>query len=249
MTQHETQDDLLLYALRELTASERTRVEAHLTWCSQCRRETEAMQGTLGTALMTLAQPPPAAAVRERLLRQIHTETPTTVSVTERKRWFWVPVFATVLLAAVSVWLWRENAALRGQLKKPARTTPSDPAQQIRELLAASETEQFTLTPVKSAPVPQGKTVYRASTGTLVFVGSHLPQVASGKAYELWLLPASGAAPVPAGVFKPDANGNATVVLSNVAAGVRAKGFAITVEPESGSATPTLPIVMAGVRS
>jgi anti-sigma-K factor RskA len=246
MTHHETQDDLLLYALRELTASERTRVEAHLASCSQCRRETEAMQGTLGTALMTVAQPPPAPAVRERLLRQIHTEAPT---VTGRTRWFWVPAFATVVLAALSVWLWRENAALRGQLEKTAKTTPSDPAQQIRELLAAPDTEQFTLTPVKSAPVPQGKTVYRASTGTLVFIGSHLPQVASGKAYELWLLPASGAAPIPAGVFKPDASGNATVVLSKLAAGVSANGFAITVEPESGSATPTLPIVMAGVRS
>ena len=87
------------------------------------------------------------------------------------------------------------------------------------------------------------------SARCFVFIGTHLPPVASGRAYELWPLPASGAAPVAAGVFKPDASGNATVVLSKLAAGVTANGFAITIEPESGSTSPTLPIVMAGMRS
>jgi anti-sigma-K factor RskA len=65
------------------------------------------------------------------------------------------------------------------------------------------------------------------------------------KAYELWLIPRSGA-PIPAGVFKPDARGSATVVEPPLPAGTEAKAFAITIEPEAGSSTPTMPIVMVG---
>jgi anti-sigma-K factor RskA len=72
-----------------------------------------------------------------------------------------------------------------------------------------------------------------------------MPAAPSQKAYELWLIPTSGA-PIPAGVFKPDAHGSATVVNPPLPSGVEAKAFAITIEPESGSTTPTMPIVMLG---
>jgi anti-sigma-K factor RskA len=65
------------------------------------------------------------------------------------------------------------------------------------------------------------------------------------KAYELWLIPNQGA-PIPASVFKPDAHGGATVINPPLPAGTEAKAFAITVEPEAGSSTPTMPIVLVG---
>jgi len=52
--------------------------------------------------------------------------------------------------------------------------------------------------------------------------------------------------PIPAGMFKPDARGSATVVEPPLPGGVEAKAFAITVEPEQGSSAPTMPIVMMG---
>jgi hypothetical protein len=45
--------------------------------------------------------------------------------------------------------------------------------------------------------------------------------------------------PIPAGVFKPDAHGNATVVNLRLPQRVEAKVFAITLEPEAGSQLPT----------
>ena len=74
---------------------------------------------------------------------------------------------------------------------------------------------------------------------------SNFEALPAQKAYELWLIPTSGA-PIPAGVFKPDARGSATVINPPLPAGVEAKAFAITVEPESGSTSPTMPIVMIG---
>ena len=95
---------------------------------------------------------------------------------------------------------------------------------------------------------PEGHATYEPSKGTLVFVASHLDPLDEGKTYELWLLPAeAGQAPVPAGLFKPDASGNASVVMPELPKGVTAKGFGVTVENDGGSKTPTAPIVLAGM--
>jgi anti-sigma-K factor RskA len=72
-----------------------------------------------------------------------------------------------------------------------------------------------------------------------------MPVLPAQKAYELWLIPTQGSA-IPAGVFKPDAHGSATVVNPPLPAGIEAKAFAITIENEAGSPTPTMPIVMMG---
>jgi anti-sigma-K factor RskA len=94
---------------------------------------------------------------------------------------------------------------------------------------------------------PEGHATYEPSTGALVFVADHLDPLQPQKTYQLWLLPATtGEAPIPAGVFKPDANGNATVVMPPLPKGVAARGFGVTVENEGGSKTPTLPVVLSG---
>jgi anti-sigma-K factor RskA len=95
---------------------------------------------------------------------------------------------------------------------------------------------------------PEAHATYVPRKGALVFVASHLDPLQMAKTYELWLLPAdAGQAPIPAGLFKPDGNGNATVVMPVLPKGVIAKGFGVTVEDEGGSKTPTAPIVLAGL--
>jgi hypothetical protein len=95
---------------------------------------------------------------------------------------------------------------------------------------------------------PEGHATYAPSTGALVFVADHLDPLQPGKTYELWLLPATaGEAPIPAGLFKPDVNGDASVVMPELPKGVTAKGFGVTVENDGGSKTPTAPIVLAGM--
>ncbi|MGI4830136.1 MAG: anti-sigma factor domain-containing protein [Janthinobacterium lividum] len=99
----------------------------------------------------------------------------------------------------------------------------------------------------KSAPVrPEGHAAYNAESGDLIFVGSHLKTLREDKTYELWLLPASGEKPLPAGLFKPDANGNASILLPHLPDHVAAKGFGVTVEDDGGSSKPTTPLVLVG---
>jgi anti-sigma-K factor RskA len=56
----------------------------------------------------------------------------------------------------------------------------------------------------------------------------------------------AGQAPVPAGTFQVDPWGAALVRLPALPETARAKTFAVSLEPEWGSAAPTGPIVLLG---
>ncbi|MEG9438694.1 anti-sigma factor [Edaphobacter sp. HDX4] len=91
-----------------------------------------------------------------------------------------------------------------------------------------------------------GRVIYVARTGSLLLLADHLPALDAEKTYELWLIPADGRDPIPAGTFRPDDQGNGTVVLPPLPRAVAAKAFGVTVEDGAGSQTPTMPIVLAG---
>jgi len=97
---------------------------------------------------------------------------------------------------------------------------------------------------------PEGHAVYVPGKGSLVFVADHLDPLEPYKTYELWLLPADPKAkPIPAGLFKPDQFGSASVVMPELPKGVAAGGFGVTIEDDGGSQTPTAPIRLAGLVS
>ena len=86
-----------------------------------------------------------------------------------------------------------------------------------------------------------------ASKGALIFTASNLEPLQPGKTYELWLIPAAaGASSIPAGTFRPDEHGNASVIMPSLPKGIEAKAFGVTIEDEGGSPVPTLPIILAG---
>ncbi len=105
----------------------------------------------------------------------------------------------------------------------------------------------LTMAPATPAPpVPQGRVTYVAERGTLIFLASNMEPLQPYKTYELWLIPADGHDPIPAGTFHPDERGNASVIMPPLPKGIEAKAFGVTVEDEGGSQTPTMPIIMAG---
>jgi anti-sigma-K factor RskA len=115
------------------------------------------------------------------------------------------------------------------------------------DTMTDSSAMRVTLTKGKTAPAPQGKATYVASKGALIFLASNLEQLQPGKTYELWLIPAAaGGSPIPAGTFRPDERGNASVIMPPLPKGVEAKAFGVTVEDEGGATAPTPPIILAG---
>ena len=93
---------------------------------------------------------------------------------------------------------------------------------------------------------PEGHAAYLPDKGALVFVASNLQPLQPYKTYELWVIPATGQ-PVPAGIFKPDLSGNASVVMPDIPKGIQAKTFGVTIEDDGGTKQPTMPIVLVGM--
>lgn len=245
-------EDLALYALGTLTGDERVVLEKHLEECAACRRELELLRGDMALMALSVGGPKPPARARQRLLDAIARE-PRRAPAGVPARWAWwtpVPWLAVAVVALVAFLFWRQSDRLAqrvAQLEHEAadRQAQLERAREVVTTLTASDAMRVTLVAAKTPPQPQGKAIYVRGRSSLIFLASNMPELPAQKAYELWLIPVSGA-PIPAGVFKPDARGSATVINPPLPAGVEAKTFAITVEPETGSATPTMPIVMVG---
>jgi anti-sigma-K factor RskA len=160
-----------------------------------------------------------------------------------------------LLLAIFSILLWRDLRNTRRTLRHThaqleqlqteltQKNAELAEAKMVRDLLHAPDAWPLTLVSRKTPPQPQIKTVYSKQQGSLLLMASNLTPLPEDKIYQLWLLPADGSAPMPAGWFKPDGKGNG-MMFHKMSAGVIAKGFALTIEPAGGSQTPTMPIVM-----
>lgn len=249
-------DDLTLYALDALDAGERLAIERHLEECSACRAEVERLRDEFALLALSASGPTPPPRCRERLLDAIRNEPRHATARPRRRSGVWLNALGWAAAAAamiVAVLLARQNQHLQAQLANlEARSAAAQQqllqARELAALLSSGSAEHFTLVASNTVPQPGGKAIYDRATGTLVFLASNLPAVPPQKAYELWLIPSSGGAPLPAGVFKPNAQGTATVIKPPLPTGLDAKTFAITIEPEAGSSAPTSQPIMVGTR-
>jgi anti-sigma-K factor RskA len=120
-------------------------------------------------------------------------------------------------------------------------------AHKLMDAITDPQSVRVTLTanPLPKAQ-PVGGVTYNPAKGSLIFLASNLDPLETYKTYELWVIPADGTAPIPAGTFHPDDQGNASVILPTLPKGVAAKAFGITIEADGGAQTPTPPIIMSG---
>jgi anti-sigma-K factor RskA len=257
---HISAEDMALLALQALSIEESDAAQAHVEQCAECRAEFAALQGDLALVALTAEPHSPPAGARDRFLARIAADAGTrapaanVVSIDRRRApraVLWIPYAAVAALLLVCAWLgWRVHrldAQLSEESALAAKLAESNAhAQAIEEVLTAPTAQRVLLTAVKAPPSPAGRAVYLASRGGLIFQANNLAALPAAKTYELWVIPANGKAPIPAGLFRPDALGNASVVLPPLPAGIPAKAFGVTVEKASGSETPTAPILLLG---
>ena len=242
-------EDLALHALGVLEGDERVALEKHLESCAGCRRELEALRGDMALMALSTGGPTPPRRARQRLMESVARE-PRRAAAPARRSWTLVPWLVAASLAVALVGAWLQNSGLKRQIaglqnESALQQAELQRAREVVSTLTATDAVRVTLVAAKTPPQPQGKAIYVRDRSSLIFIASNLQSLPAQKAYELWLIPVNGA-PIPAGVFKPDAHGSATVINPPLPAGVQAKAFAITVEPETGSSAPTMPIVLMG---
>ena len=255
MSAHEQfADDLALYALGSLEGGETTSLEKHLEGCASCRRELEQLRGDAALLALSASGPRPPARAQARLMDAIAKEPRLGGAGTRKLRPQWWAAFGWAAAAAMIVvvaLMWNQNVRLKANVEQWAALSEAqrqelDRERRIADTVTAPDAMQVSVLPVGlKTPPPEGKAIYSRKNNGLIFVASNLLPLPAQKAYELWIIPTQGA-PIPAGVFKPDSRGGAMVINPPIPAGVEAKAFAITIEPEAGSTTPTMPIVMLG---
>ncbi len=265
---HIPQEDLVLYAMQTLTSEESADVRLHLDACETCRAELADIYGDLSFVSMAVDQHPLPAGARQRFIDRIaadggtQAEEPARViqfdPARSRRRLSSFPWLAIAALLLVSLGLGLEVYRLNEEVRQRNATIAAAnrqlteqaaagaQAQRVLDLLTARNAQRVLLTAANVHPAPSARAVYLPSRGALLLQASNLSPIPADKTYELWVIPANGSAPIPAGLFRPDAQGSASVVLPELPAGVAAKAFGVTIEKASGASVPTLPIVLAG---
>jgi hypothetical protein len=264
--QHIPQEDLVLYAMQSLSSADAATAHAHISSCESCRRELAEINGDLASMSLSVEQVPIPAGARDRFLARLQADE-RSVAIAEKpvapgpvlvptpaRRSIWptlLPWAAAAAMLAVAAYFGIQNQNLRQTLNTDRSqiatlSAQASRAQQVLDTLTAPDAQQATLTEGKTAAAPTAHASYVPSRGALVFVATHLKPLPSAKTYELWVIPANGTAPIPAGTFRPDANGSASVVLPPLPKGVPAKVFGVTIENEGGATSPTMPIVLSG---
>lgn len=277
-----SQDDLILYALGDLSAADRTVVEQALAADSTTRNELALIQADLAAFALSSELNTPPLLARERLLREVAKEkklAPTAIAGettgaepmlrsresrvlsmedAPRRRamgfFGWAGWAVAAGLAAFAFFQHHRHEQLRQEYtaqsaKLDDASREAERAQRVMDLLTNGGAMQVTLRQTDAAkepPKPIAHAAYAADTGQLVFVAMHLAALQPDKTYELWVIPADGKAPIPAGLFKPNQQGFASIVLPELPRGVVAAQLGVTIENEGGSQTPTMPIVLAG---
>lgn len=163
----------------------------------------------------------------------------------------WVGWAVAAGLTMTVVDLYRERDELRLAVAKQANemqtlSADAEKGRAIVQMLTDRDAVRVTLNTSPAKAAPQARATYLPGKGSLLLIASNLEPLKPLKTYELWIIPANGHDPVPAGTFRPDLRGNASLIMPQIPTGVVAKAFGITIEDQGGSQKPTLPIVLSG---
>jgi len=224
-------DDLYdLYVLGVIEPDQAREIDAHIVdQCDYCLQHLhDAVRVAAGMSGLADQVKPPKA-LRRRVLNSIAPQP-------SLSRWRFAVgglLAACVLLLSLLVWRLNVTQSLRDTVAQ--LTEERNELRSVVTLLSKPETKavQFGIADNK----PHGRVFVNASGG-VVFVGTDLPQLASDKTLELWVIPKTGT-PQPAGLFRPNASGDSVNVWSQPVDIAQVQAVAVTVEPKQGSAQPT----------
>lgn len=267
MSEHSNPEDFDLYALGALDGEDRQRFEAHLRACDACQKqlaEAQALSVFIGLTAPAINPPPAVKAklmdtIKKEKAAQRQEETQTVLKpARQRARWgvrFSLGfAIAAVVLALACSWLWKMNTQHEQQLsrammrleKTEAEAQRNQAAMQaMTRVMSAPDTVQVGLAHQMGTPPGTASVLYNARLGIVVYTGAISP-APSGKSYQLWLVPDSGA-PVSAGLV--EANQETGAAVAHLPQGLAAKAFAVTLEPAGGRPQPTGPKVLVGAVS
>ncbi|MFF0344654.1 anti-sigma factor domain-containing protein [Kribbella sp. NPDC004875] len=219
------------YVLDALPDDERARFEAHLSECAFCTTEVAELREA-AVKLATQVSTPPPPAVKANVLaavenvRQLPPQVPGERSTSKDRR---VGRRSVLALAAAAVVVAAAGGVAIDQYRD--RTTAEQANQQIAAVLTQPDART-----VHGGVEGGGQAtvVVSAAANKSVVVLKDLPKLPHDRIWQLWMID-SGKTAHSVGL----ATGDLTTVIDGSTTGMAA--FGVTVEPDGGSAKPTLP--------
>ena len=248
--------------LGELESSEAAELEEEMARRgARGRAEIAEMREVLGTIALAVPSSDPPARLKRRVLDAIGAEPgasevsgPALAAVQPiRRRPLWPLAALGGLAAALALWLAfanagleQENDRLRAELAAAQQQLAAADSAGVRlaelagdlEVVAGPASAIHTLTGTGAMPAMGAARVFLdPATGRAILFAYDLPILPPGEVYELWAI--SEGAPRPAGVFRPDQDGDARLEITDASLLRDVDVLAVTVEPAPGTEQPT----------
>jgi anti-sigma-K factor RskA len=249
--QESPQDLAAAYALGALSPDEARRFEAYLAGSPEAQREVAEYREV--AALLALGGPAsmPAPDLRERVLARGRSPSAKPAAPARRPSGPWLALAAS-LVAVVGLGFGYAQLRTVHDLRQELAQLGQRLAQTSDQLRAREATLDAILEPgvrmfqltASGDPDPLIQLFWDQRRHRATLHGFRLDSVPEGRAYQLWFI--KDGAPVPSVTFRPEPDGHVLVERIEVPAEGDVSAAALTVEPASGSAQPTLPIRMVG---
>jgi len=232
MEHAQIQDLIAGYVLGSLDDAERARAESslldHLPGCPDCSAFMNDLREVSGELALAADPVTVSDALTERVMGSIRGETQQRPALVISHRRQMVVRLGTVAAALALIASLAWNAALVGRARTADRRSTA--VARAATLLADPSARTISL-----GGSGGSLSLVFASDGRAALIGAHVPDVPSGRTYELWFL--DGSAAIPVTTFRPNAG---TVALDLSVAGH--KGVAVTIERAFVSAPTTQPV-------
>lgn len=232
---HSEMDELYeLYSMGVLDSAEAAEISDHVArQCEYCLariRESGAVLESLASMVEPVAPP---AGLRNKVLAIPGLNRSKVRFGTSR----WTIGFALAAAATLALFFWdvTERTRLhnvRHQLEEVTRQR-----NELRSAVAVLSQSDVRTVEFGHAGETHGR-VFISGNGGVVFVGTRLPKLASGKTFELWLVPGKGH-PQAAGLFRSNAEGISVNVLKKPVHPGAFAAVAVSIEPDGGSPQPS----------
>jgi len=242
-------DDVAVYALGALPASDARRMQDHIASCESCAAEYRALAPAAAAVGMSAEACPDeergavvaSPLLKARIMQQVRRDPGNTARnrVSRRGPLVWPPYLVAAACFAIALYSSLMNLSLMQQLKSD-QSQLSQTQHRSTALAQNLAAERETIADLTSDQAER----FNIAEGQIVRVNHHLyltlhdlraPE--RGKVYQAWTLPKGSKVMEPSLTFVPDAHGAAVIALPQNADQTAA--VAVSVEPQGGSKQPT----------
>jgi anti-sigma-K factor RskA len=262
MIDERLEEQASLYALGILTPEETRAFETALGKDAGLQQLVAALQISRDALAGSLPQVTPPLALRQRILEQVKPKGKIVAFSSRNENWFdgwsaWLPWALAACLTIVCAISLSQQKTLRqkvgaqakqlvdlNQLADSLRGQAQDLQHAVATLQETNRLANLRIAMLNSMLADSPKAVavglWDEKEQRGVFVVQNLKPLPTGKDYQLWVIDPKYPAPVSAGVFQVDAQGNVRLQFKVDKLIETADKFAVTEEPKGGLPAPTL---------